>query len=511
LLTGALLPLGIVGLLTVAMPSSGVGSADPTQQVITETRNQLDRTATAQANRIAARLSTVGSSVVLLAEYAGVVLAAPEIFTEQMVPDLAAQAKAAEDQSAATSSSESSVPAPLDNPLFYSDSDDGAIRKLIDDGRPAVYFAKPGSGKFSSFDLHRLHALAAVDPLLMQPATNPLCTQMFIITRDNLLRTYPFRDFSLWPPDKDLGKPRNYWSADKADDQGLVWTSPYFSAFTGSWVVACMAAVNTGERMVAVAGCEIDLSTLSDELLTFSLSQGGACWLVKPLPLEDDNPARWLLLASQSGSRDDLGAIPISAADVPDEKHTGTHILAEADILSHARPEFLQRLKQLLDVNAATPAQVLPDTEIGITDGNYLATAPIQGTGWVLGGDASSGAIPAVESFVKEVGNSTRHRLVVLLAAVFCGVLLAFILAWFEARRISQPLMILGQQIKQAALTKRTSSVAIADEGEIGVLAKSVQELIDATTKRRNGNSNSHSNVDLDVDSAQDDDADVAG
>ena len=500
LLLSALLPLGVAGLLTVAMPSSGVSSADPCQQVADESQSQLVRTATAHADKIDSKLKTVSASVSLLAQYASVVLSAPDIFTAQVVPDLAAQAEEAAQAKTGDIPSEKSVPSPLDNPLFYSDSDDGAVRKLIDDGRPAVYFAKPASGKFTTFDLQRLHALAALDPLLMEPTRNPLCSQMFVITRDNLLRTYPFHDFSLWSADKDLGKPRNYWSDEKADENGVLWTSPYFSAFTDTWVIACISAIRVGDRIVAVAGCEIDLKVLSEEILTFSLSQGGSCWLIKPIPLEGDKPARWLLLAAQSGARDMLGAVPLSAAELPTEKHTGVHILEESDILGHARAETLQLLKGQLNINAESPGQVLSTTEITYTDGSYLASAPIAGPGWILGGVSEYNSIQAVRSFVGEIENSTRHRLVVLFAAVFTAVILAFAFAWFEARRIAQPLQILGQQVKQATLTKRTSSVSIADDGEIGALATAVQDLIDATTKPRNGNVSSDGNGNIDFD-----------
>jgi HAMP domain-containing protein len=59
------------------------------------------------------------------------------------------------------------------------------------------------------------------------------------------------------------------------------------------------------------------------------------------------------------------------------------------------------------------------------------------------------------------------------------GLVLAFLLAMTEARRITGPLGILTEQILQVPRTGRISAVTITDEGEIGALASAVQKLID--------------------------------
>jgi hypothetical protein len=58
--------------------------------------------------------------------------------------------------------------------------------------------------------------------------------------------------------------------------------------------------------------------------------------------------------------------------------------------------------------------------------------------------------------------------------------LLGIILGVVEARRISQPLVILAQRLRRAVATHSAAPVAIADDGEVGGVAAAAQELLDS-------------------------------
>lgn len=210
-LLSSLLPVGLLIIGFVFAPLNRItNEGQLSRQATVETKNLISSTATARAKAIDARLGRIGYSVQLLRAYAEEVLSAPAVFAAQVAPGLTANNRA-EGGAAVESPDQITPPAPLGNPLFYTKGADGAIRKLINDDRPAVYFAARAGSEFSLYDMQRLHATTMLDSLLIEPAiTDSLCTQTFLITRDSLLRTYPFRDFSLWPPDKDLSKPRDY-------------------------------------------------------------------------------------------------------------------------------------------------------------------------------------------------------------------------------------------------------------------------------------------------------------
>jgi len=239
--------------------------------------------------------------------------------------------------------------------------------------------------------------------------------------------------------------------------------------------------------------------------LTAELGPRGTSWLIKPVYGDGDEPARWLVLAAQDGAVEVLGVTALDTAELPTDRHTGADILDEADVLAHGKPALADVLKQQLSPSATTLSELLPDISV-MTDqaGNFVAAAPVTTAGWVLAGLTESPALLAVERYESQLDMWRRGRLLLVVAIGAVGLLLAFGLAWLEARRLTQPLSILTQQVRQAAETRRTSAVTLADEGEIGALAVAVQQLIDGTTTPANGNSVAAQPDPDDADSAAD-------
>ncbi|MBN2083122.1 cache domain-containing protein [bacterium] len=483
-LISAIVPIAILALVTVLAPAGPSGSGNQlSSQVSQETKQQLVQTAEARALGINTRLARIGYSVKLLGSYAEEVLISPAVFAERIVP-----AKPAEGEAAAEEGTASVGQTAIDNPLFYTQGEDGAIRKLINDDKSAVYFAATATGEFSAYDLQRLHASAILDPLLIEPvASEPLVLQSFMLTHDKLLRTYPFLDISLWPPDKDLSKPGEWWNPDKANADGLLWTAPYFSIYQQRWVTACITACYAGDRVVAVVGCEIDLAKLTEETLDFSLGENSISWLMKPYQRNAEEPLRWLVMSAQDTSQERLGIIPFDMATAPTEKDGDKPIFEEADLLGHGRAELVANLKQQIDSGTTNVGTALPAaTAIDTGQGDFIIIAPIPQAGWIIGGIVRNPAVATLENFETGVESWVRQRMLIVLGVAVLAVLLAFGLAWFEANRIVQPLKILTDKVRLAAVSRKTSSVAMADEGEIGALAQVIQQLIDKTTERPN-------------------------
>jgi len=491
-LISSLLPIGLLVLTLVFAPTTQAVHEDQlSSQVAAEFNAQLAKHAKARALAIDTRLGCLGYSVKLLRAYAEEVLSAPAVFAAQVAPGFTGSGSATEEEpeSGKDGEGELSEPAPLDNPLFYSKGEDGAIRKLIDDGRPAVYFAARVDGQFTDYDWQRLYASTMLDSLLREPATSDgLCSQAFLITRDGLLRTYPFQDFSIWPADKDLSKPRDYWDPAKADANGLIWTTPYVSAISGQWVVACISAAMAGDRVIAVVGVELDISQLAPEVLQDGADEASLSWLFKPVLTGGDQPQQWLVLATEEGGKDRLGVFPLASAALPDDKVFGPDILDQADLLAHGSDNLLDLVERNLDSHSTDLAELITDVEVTHgADQQILITAPVRETGWVLCTVTTSNALKVIEQFEARNQSWLHQRLLIAIGILLLAVLLAFLTAWQEARQIVHPLNILTEQVRQSVQTGRTSSVLLTDEGELGALAAAVQDLIDATT-RGNGN-----------------------
>ncbi len=282
-------------------------------------------------------------------------------------------------------------------------------------------------------DMHRVYATAALDPLLIQPVNDdPLCLLSFIITNDNLLRIYPFRDTGSWQPDHEFTKPYSYWSPAKASDEGLVWTAPYRSRFEDLWVVACLARVEVGGTTAAVVGCEVPVTELTDELLTFSLGFGGLCWLSKEQQLEDGTTA-CTVISAQSGAAEFLKLTPVSSASLPDDKKPTDKLLSEADIYRRSPEDVAAALKQAAPVGSS--AFVLnPES------GQFLASVNIPSVGWKLSGIIENPAMAAVQGYQQQSNRALERNLIQLGAVVLLSIALAFVIAFVAGRRLAAKL-----------------------------------------------------------------------
>lgn len=395
--------------------------------------NQLKVSIDANGKRIDTRMQRIGSSILQLQALGEEVLSAPEFYGAFETPKAEGDGEGTEDEAGVLNDSEIS----LDNPLYYSVGEGGALRKLIDDGGSAVYFADHGG--FTTLDMHRVYATAALDPLLIQPVRDdPLCLLSFIITGDNLLRIYPFRDTGSWQPDLDFAKPYSYWNPAKATDEGLVWTAPYRSRFEERWVVACLARVDVGGSTAAIVGCEVPVSALPDELLSFSLGFGGLCWLSMEQQL-DDGTAACTVISAQSGAAEFLKLTPVSSASLPDDKKPTEKLLGEADIYRRSPENVAAAMKQAAPVGSS--AFVLnPDS------GQFLASVNIPSVGWKLSGIIENPAMAAVQAYQQQSNRALERNLIQLGFAVLLSIALAFAVAFIAGRRLAGKITALADQ-----------------------------------------------------------------
>ena len=293
-LISAIIPVFVIALLLFTLSDNGASfSAGLSDEVRTELNDQFLISTRAQADRISERLHKIGFNVEMLREYSVEILISQEIYAQNpwgmdRPVDEVQPGEGSPDPAISQERTSNSGLNYLENPIYYSKSNDGALRKIIDDGGSVIYYRKPSTNRdFTHYEQQKLQVTARLDALLKGPARmDSLVSHAYIVTNDSMLRSYPFLDVSTWPGDKDLTKPAMYaWSPDKANEDGLVWTSPYVSHLSGEWVIGCLGNVEVGSsqsrHQAAVVGCEIKIANLMDEMLALSIGSGGISWLYR--------------------------------------------------------------------------------------------------------------------------------------------------------------------------------------------------------------------------------------
>ena len=482
-LLSALIPVGILSLLWIIADSGSQASAPiDITQFDSAIDLQFDSAVAAQGQRINSRLGEAEAAVLQMQALAQQVLGLPEVFAGDL-PDSIPFLQSAQDEpqsgdKASTTNQNGDKPAtsaalpavedhPLDNPVYYSLSAGGALRKQIDDGHSAVFMAaRPMGAAFTRHDAQRLFASASLDPLLAQAAAIAgQKAQAYLLTSDSMLRTYPYTNLNNIDDDKDLtGLPIYAWSQAKANRRGVVWAGPYLSRFTNVWVVACIAEVKVGGQMLGVTGIELPLSEFRENLLGFSLGRGGMAWLM------DDTG---LVISCQEQAPSLLGLAALPEAGLPDDKNPAVDIKAKSTLDEQNNSSLFRQVKQSTETAAGTRAH---------NDGIFLRSTRLDTTGWVLCGYLTSELIANGYEAAAQSDSQMRRMLGWIAGVLAIALLLAFGSSWIEARRINQPLAILTQQVRQAAISKTTTSLVIADDSEIGALAAAVQELVDQLT-----------------------------
>jgi hypothetical protein len=456
---------------------------------VTEAARRIQSDAlVAQASALSSRLNSVSHGAVDIAEMAGLVLRSPQVFgaihgqtapviaspSAGVASDLAvdaAQNPAGGEDAAGGSAHRPPQPAvgkaPLDKPMMYTRGKGGAIRKVFDDGGSSVFYRARGKGAdFSVYERQRLFATGALDPLLRSATkTDPLCVQAFLLTRDGLLRTYPFRDFSSVEGDKDWTKlPLFAWTKEKAGPDGVVWTSPYASAVSGAWVIAGLARVESSGKLVAVAGVEVSLAALAKEGLAFSLGEQCTAWLQR---------ADATVLAVPAGGEELLGVSALSGAPFPTETAPASKLLEKASLTLSGHEDLAWEVAEL---GVESPGSaILGEAERG----RLVYTAPLGVAGCILGAEVSNPLIAEMHSYERKLRSATQRRALILLGVLGLSLLVAAGLAGIESVRITRPLQVMRMQVDNAVSGSR-ASLAITDDGEIGDLAAALQQLADS-------------------------------
>jgi hypothetical protein len=267
-----------------------------------------------------------------------------------------------------------------------------------------------------------------------------------------------------WPGNRNpFTLPMCAWSAEKADAGKIVWTKPYDSKLSGGWVVACLAPVRYGERLAAVAGCEIPVSRLAAELPQVKPEHGGVCWLER---------GDGIVLAASASGQPTLGVVPIAEAQPPDPKAPLNALFKAATITEAGKPKLKEAWAGL--------AGKQDSAAVGAEDGGVITiSAPLPTVKWVLGQQLELLALRDAATGAARAWHVARMLFASLAAVLLASIALGVFYGWFESRPVSRSVSILTSQVNQAVKAQTPTAVATAHEDELGALSQAVQGLID--------------------------------
>lgn len=487
-LIAAWLPLLIAGGYLLQLTHASPARA-PHHQAVVSHLGLMEERISSQARNIELRITQLSRYSSMISSYAEDILATPQVFAQQAgysetpiqpeTDDNAADGTETDPEDEALPADSGTHLGPLDNPYIYVKKDDGSIKKIIDDGGSALYFARRAGGQFTDLDWQRVFASSVLDPLLREPVEkDQLCSRSFLITRDGMLRTYPHIDLSMWPADVDFTKPYDFWQQEKADEHGIVWTSPYVSIFNNRWVVACMASVPGYQEQMAVAGIEIELANLPADTVGFRVGDQSINWLMQAQGVTGSDQ-RWTVIAGSGGTTEELGIEPLSSQPAPESPENASDMLEDADLLSGLENTTI--VKAVTAQLNATGRLAETPSIITLPDKQLIFAHSVAGTNWSLCSVATSSTVDHLEETDTYIADLSHSMVYWIIAAALAGLFLAFVAAVVMARQIAHPLRIMTENTFKAAESRSVVSVQIDDPGEIGKLSRAIQYLIDVS------------------------------
>src|SRR5690606_21704286 len=150
---------------------------------------------------------------------------------------------------------------------------------------------------------------------------------------------------------------------------------------------------------VAVVGCEVRVSKMMEELLSFSIGPGGISWLQR---------SDGTLLSAQTSAVDYLRVIPIGNAELPTDKHPEQEVRDEANLLSRGNDEIKDVLADS-GIDRSNGKVLNPPRE-----GRYFVMSPIKGVDWLLAGTIQSRSIALTHRQQEEQMAMSQQKIVIV-------------------------------------------------------------------------------------------------
>ncbi|MBC2835722.1 sensor histidine kinase [Paragemmobacter straminiformis] len=307
----------------------------------------------------------------------------------------------------------------------YATSPEGAFYTVRDNGGAAVFYS--GVVPVGEAEKQKVWRTASLDPLMRSiTRTDHLIQQVYFNTFDSYNRIYPYFDvLEIYPPKMDIPSYNFYYEADATHNPArkVVWTDSYVDPAGSGWMVSAIAPSYGPDRLEAVIGIDITISTIVEQVLD--------------LDLQGDSYA---LLVSRDGTI--LALPPKGEADFGLSELLD-HSYEEAIKEDTFKPGEFNIFRRAEFANIADALQDTPDgtEELDLGRPMIAAWSTIDGPGWKL-------VVLSSEKSILSEATSLREQLS-LVSKLMLGGLVLFYLLFFAflwkrsnamSERVAQPL-----------------------------------------------------------------------
>lgn len=300
----------------------------------------------------------------------------------------------------------------------------GGVRySPVDDGGAAVFYssATPAARQ----DLDKVARLRRLEPLMKElKARNPLVASLYFNSWDSLNHIYPwFLTLDQYPADMVIPDYSFYYLADAEHNpaRGVVWTEVYLDPAGHGWMMSATAPVYRGDFLEGVAGIDITVSGILEQIGQLRVPWSGYAMLVS----------------------DDLS---IMALPEPGEVDFGIAELTDHTYLDAIRHETFKPEDFRLDRRPETSglAAAIAGRSQGVEQvmlggrPQLVAWTTVVPTGWHL-----LAVVDEAEVFRQTNALASRYQHIgyLLIAGLVLFYVGFFALMWLRARQLSQALL----------------------------------------------------------------------
>lgn len=165
----------------------------------------------------------------------------------------------------------------------FSVHENGVYYKTIDNGGSSLYYA--ATTKMSRPEMQKARCSESIDSLMKSIVDiNPIITQAYLNTYDNLNRLYPYMPDApkQYGPDLNMRDYNFYYLADKEHnpEKKPVWTSAYLDPAGQGWMISNIVPIYRGNFLEAVSGLDVTIDSLVRNILTLEIPWEGSAFMV---------------------------------------------------------------------------------------------------------------------------------------------------------------------------------------------------------------------------------------
>ncbi|MFN3579213.1 MAG: ATP-binding protein [Pseudomonas sp.] len=305
---------------------------------------------------------------------------------------------------------------------LHARTDSGVLYSQRDVGRAASFYSAITPPERQ--DMDKVLRLAQLDGLMRDiEQGNNLVAGIYFNTHDSYNRIWPwFLTPEQYPHDMDIPNYNFYYLADAVNNpsRNVVWTDMYVDPAGQGWMMSAMAPVYRGDFLEGVAGLDITLGNILEEISTLAVPWGGYAMLVS----DEMN-----IMAMPAAGERDLGLDEMTEYSYDEAVRREIFMPADFNLVNRSDTrELAMRMEG--------QGQGVAPVELGGRP-QLAAWASIPETGWKL---LTLVDEEAVFSQTNSLAAHFRQIGYLLIAGLVVFYLMFFAAMWVRARQLSQQL-----------------------------------------------------------------------